>query len=118
MIASAWTHKVKRRAGSVRVFIRSFTALKLYIYIFFSALPECGWALGHVPSPSLVSLKVQTAISNPRSTLAIFLFNETKNKVKIKPIVIYQREIIQVIDAVMPYTSRALRRLDRNLKEG
>ena len=28
LIASAWTHKVKRRAGSVRVFIRSFTALK------------------------------------------------------------------------------------------
>ena len=66
--------------------------------IFFSAVSKCGWALGHVPSPSLVSLdyKVQTAISNPRSTLAVFLFNETKNKVKIKPIVIYEREIIQV----------------------
>ena len=57
----------------------------------------------------------------------MFLFNETKNKVKIKPIVIYQREIIEVIffvqrwifiDAVMPCTSRALRRLLRILKGG
>ena len=50
-----------------------------------------------MPSPSVVSLKVQPPISNPCSTLAIFLFNETKNKVKIKPIVNYQREIIEVI---------------------
>ena len=37
-----WTHEVKRRSGSVRVIIRSFTIN--CIHIFLSALPECGWA--------------------------------------------------------------------------
>ena len=46
-----------------------------------------------MPSHSLISLKVQPAISNPCSTLGIFSFNEIKNKVKIKPIVIYQCKI-------------------------
>ena len=89
--------------------------------ISFSAhFPSAG-GLGHVPSPSLVFLEVQPPISNPCSTLAIFLFNETKNKGKIKPIVIYPREIIEVtflfvlrwifIDAAMPFSYRAFRRL-------
>ena len=51
--APVWTHKVKGRPESLWVFI---------IYIFFSALPERWWALGHVPSPSLVSLKVKPGI--------------------------------------------------------
>ena len=58
--APVWTHKVKGRPESLWVFIRSFTVNCKYI--FFSALPECGWALGHVPSPSLVSVKVKPGI--------------------------------------------------------
>ena len=91
--------------------IRSTEKTNIYIYLSSSAhFPSAG-GLGHVPSPSLVSLKVQPPISNPFSTQAIFLFNATKSKVKIKPIVIYQREVIKVIflfvqrwiiDAVMP----------------
>ena len=81
-----------------------------------------------MPNLSLVSVKVQPPISNPCSKLAIFLFNETKNKVKIKPIVIYPREIMEVtflfvlrwifIDAVMPFSYRAFRRLVGILKGG
>ena len=102
--------------------IRSTEKTNIYIYLSSSAhFPSAG-GLGHVPSPSLVSLEVQPPISNPFSTQAIFLFNATKSKVKIKPIVIYQREVIKVIflfvqcwiiDAVMPCTSRAFRRLVR-----
>ena len=51
---------------------------------------------GHVPSPSLVSLKVTNQLF-PCSTLAIFSFNGTNNKEKIKPVVIYQREIIEAV---------------------
>ena len=97
------------------------------VYLLQRTGPSAG-GLNHVPSPALVFLKVQPPISNPCSTLAIFLFNETKNKVKIKPIVIYQREIIEVtflfvlrwifIDAVMPFSYRAFRRLLGILKGG
>ena len=104
------------------------TSCENTLYISSSAqFPSTG-GLGHVPSPSLVSLKVQPAISNPYSTLTIFLFNENKNKVKIKPIVICQREIIEVIslfvqrlifiDAVVTCTFSAFRRLVRNLEGG
>ena len=73
--------------------IRSTEKTNIYIYIYLSSsahFPSAG-GLGHVPSPSLVSLKVQPPISNPFSTQAIFLFNATKSKVKIKPIVIPAR---------------------------
>ena len=94
----------------------------MYIYLSSSAhFPSAG-GLGHVPSPSLVSLKVQPPISNPFSTQAIFLFNATKSKVKIKPLVIYQREVIKVIFylsnagllmRLCHVSSRAFRRLVR-----
>ena len=47
----------------------------------------------HVPSPSLVSQVNKVFQLFPSSTQAILLFNETNNKVKIKPTVICQREI-------------------------
>ena len=96
--------------NKINIYIKK---INIYIYIYLSSsahFPSAG-GLGHVPSPSLVSLKVQPPISNPFSTQAIFLFNATKSKVKIKPLVIYQREVIKVIflfvqrwiiDAVMP----------------
>ena len=73
------THKVKRRLGSVEVFMRSFTVhLRLILYISSSAHLLSAGGLRHVPSPSLVSLKEQPPISNSCSTLVVFLFNETK----------------------------------------
>ena len=84
----------------------------------------------HVPSPSPVSLnRVFPCSYFPvESTLVILLFNETNNRVRIKPTVIYQREIYSCVflfvqrwiftDAVMLCTSRTLRRLVRNLKGG
>ena len=77
-----------------------------------------------LPSFSNQSISNHFPVQSP---LAILLFNETNNKVRIKPTVFYQREIscfflfVQrwiFTDAVMQCTSRIFRRLVRNLKEG
>ena len=83
------------------------------------------WGARAEPPPSFSKQSISNHFQ-VQSTLAILLFNETNNKVKIKPTVFYQREIscfsfVQrwiFTDAVMQCTSRTFRRLVRNLKGG
>ena len=85
------TSNAKKRPESVRVFIRSFM-----VYISSSAhFPiECGWARAMRATcrapPQFLS---RSPTGYFCSTLAMFSFNETNNKVKLKPAVIHKRDI-------------------------
>ena len=104
-------------------FAKSSTRTSRSNYLSAGGIGRWGARAEPLPSFSNQSISNHFPVQSP---LAILLFNETNNKVKIKPTVFYQREISCFLfvqrwiftDAVMQCTSRTFRRLVRNLKGG